>query len=140
MTTLTLDVMTRLNKIMIVDDNDTTNYVTKLFLEKMDAVEVCEVAQNGKEAVDLLLQEGMVFPELILLDINMPIMDGFDFLRAWEKNGWTSKSKIAMFTSSIHPDDQKRAAQFFDVIAYVEKPLNQEKLQSLFRKVENRSL
>ncbi|MEN7547405.1 response regulator [Rapidithrix thailandica] len=127
--------MKKLGCILIVDDDDTSNFVTKLMLDKTDAAHIILMARNGKEAVNYLEENKNNFPDLILLDINMPIMNGFDFLEYWEKKGMTSNSKIVMFSTSIREEDKTKAEQFYDVISYIEKPLNEKKIAALFKEI-----
>ena len=129
--------MKKLGCILIIDDDEVSNLVTKLMLDRVDIAQNIIMALNGKEAVNYLEKCGENFPDLILLDINMPIMDGFDFLEYWEKKGMTSRSKIAMFTTSIRLEDKERASQFYDVVSYIEKPLTESKVESLFEEISS---
>ena len=125
--------MERLKKIMLVDDDDVAGFLTKMIIDNLGIAESVVIAMNGKEAIELLEQEDYIFPDIIFLDINMPIMDGFDFLNAWERNGMETKSKIVMFSSSLRPSDRKQALEFFDVVDYIEKPMTEDKIKELIR-------
>ncbi|MDJ1471418.1 response regulator [Cytophagaceae bacterium DM2B3-1] len=133
--------MARLNYILIVDDDEASNLITRLFLEKADVTDQIHVRMNGVEAVAFIMQHMNALPELILLDINMPLMDGFEFLRRWKANGMTGKSKIVMYTSSGREADIAHAKQYEDVVAYIEKPMSMAKINQLLDAVfgQNRS-
>lgn len=95
-------------------------------------------ARNGKEAIDLLqglVKQQQPLPELILLDINMPVMDGFAFLDAYKKLDFPGKSFviIVMLTTSMNPGDVKRAEQA-GIDDYINKPLLEEALQEILEK------
>lgn len=125
--------MRKLNSILLIDDDPVSNLVTKMMLTYVDAAHELTVVLNGKEALDYLQKNRRSLPELILLDINMPVMSGFDFLDQWERRGLTGSSKICMFTTSTLFEDKDRARYYSDVIAYVEKPLSESRAQKLLQ-------
>ena len=88
---------------------------------------------NGKEAVDFLMTNPDFQhekPSLILLDINMPIMDGFEFLEEYSKldSNLKASTVVVMLTTSLHPRDLERADTFPDLKAYINKPLTKEEI------------
>lgn len=93
-----------------------------------------DVEINGLEAINRLKLTSQ-FPDLILLDINMPIMDGLDFLKNYQLAGFEGKSKIAMYTSSIREADKKVAFAYKDVFEFINKPLTHEKLMDLINQL-----
>lgn len=124
--------MTR--SILVVDDDKICNFLTVSALKKAGIEGEIEVVINGLEAINKL-KEGTTFPDLILLDINMPIMDGLDFLKNYKTEGFEGKTKIAMYTSSIREADKKVAFQHSDVFDFINKPLTHEKLIDLINKL-----
>ncbi|MEQ6122161.1 response regulator [Reichenbachiella sp. MALMAid0571] len=127
--------MEKINTILLVDDDDTGNFVTKMFFLSNKLSVQLEVLENGKEAVDYFDSRTTDFPDLVLLDINMPLMNGFEFLEWYEDNGFTGKTKIAMFSSSIREDDKQKALPFQDVVEYIEKPLTLSKFKMITDKL-----
>jgi CheY-like chemotaxis protein len=91
---------------------------------------------NGKKGIDFVQQRldtGQALPFLILIDINMPIFNGFDFIEGCIKMGFKpdNKPKIAILTSSIHPADIKKARFYKIVDEFLVKPLDTNQLKKL---------
>ena len=103
--------------ILVVDDNKICNFLTVNALKKEGGFGDIEDVINGLEAINLL-KETPQFPNLILLDINMPVMDGLD-----------------MYTSSIRETDKEVAFRCKDVFDFINKPLTNEKLIDLINKI-----
>ena len=123
----------KLNCVLLVDDNESDNFLHKRVLEKSGITDRIEIAMNGKEALDLLITKGKCGqpessycqPELILLDINMPVMDGWEFLEEYQKLEESQKGKIVfiMLTTSSNLVDMARADMMFKSIYFQYKPL-----------------
>ena len=132
-----------LNCVLLVDDDDVNNYLNKLLIKKSGVDVHVEVALNGLIALEYLTSTGQYNgnttfprPELILLDINMPRMNGWEFLDEYEKLDDDKKGGIiiTMLTSSNNADDVNTALNEYGVPSYIYKPLTTEKLQNLFDK------
>lgn len=123
-----------MKSILVVDDDKICNFLTVNALKKAGIEGDIEVVINGLEAINLL-KSASGFPDLILLDINMPIMDGLDFLKNYQSEGFEGKSKIAMYTSSIREADKKVAFAYEDVFEFINKPLTHEKLIDLLNQL-----
>lgn len=126
--------MNRTKSILLVDDDQTTILLTRLFLESMSLNEV-HASSNGQEAIDFIQescqdQEQLNCPDLVLLDLNMPVMDGFEFLEEFEKMNFRHKEKISVVvvSSSDSKRDRERI-QHYNVAGYIVKPLTEEKLR-----------
>ena len=133
----------KLNSILLIDDDEGTNFINKRVIQKADIAEEVVTTYNGSEALDYLCNQGKYenpgkpFPQpmLILLDINMPIMDGWEFLDAYHKLHESKKSKIiiVMLTTSFNPDDSKRAGEYTDISGFKNKPLSIETLNDIIQ-------
>lgn len=115
---------------MLVDDNSIDNYVSKIVVEKENITETITVKSSAIEALDYLKAKTDNFPELIFLDIKMPIMDGFEFLHEFSKFtvDKIENSAIVMLSSSISNADVEAASNEQHVIEYLSKPLSKDKL------------
>jgi CheY-like chemotaxis protein len=120
--------MKKVNCILLVDDNEADNLFHSRTLRKADACNHVEVASNGQEALDYLQKcgdEAHPRPDLIFLDINMPGMNGFEFLEEYANLDPKLKSKaiVFMLTSSLMPEDSERAMKTGMVSDFLNKPL-----------------
>ncbi len=123
-------------KVMLVDDNEIDNIINEKIIEANGFAGSILVYQTGQDALDYLnvhQQDEESLPEIVFLDINMPIMDGFQFLEEFEKFSdlVRSKCKIIMLSSSISPKDIDRAASSKYVKKYLNKPLNARYLDAI---------
>ncbi|MDF0715525.1 response regulator [Muricauda sp. 334s03] len=114
--------MKKVSCIFIVDDDPITVFGIKKMLKSVADCKDIQIFQNGKEAYDALIERqnlGKPIPEVIFLDINMPIMDGWDFLDEMIELNITEHVVINMITSSIDPLDYKKWADFKDRCPYI---------------------
>ncbi|QHL88585.1 response regulator [Nibribacter ruber] len=128
--------MKRLNLILLVDDDETTNYLNKRLLNNLGVAERIEVATNGEEALKFLKTNhaaGHPGPELILLDIKMPVMDGFEFLEEYTHLSAELKNCILvmMLTSSASFYDLERLKQYTTVQRHISKPLQEPHVREI---------
>ncbi len=122
--------------VMLVDDNEIDNIINEKIIEANSFAEQILVFQTGQEALEYLesnQENAEKLPEIVFLDINMPIMDGFQFLEDFEKfsEKVLEKCKIIMLSSSISPKDIDRAASSKYVKKYLNKPLNARYLEAI---------
>ncbi len=118
----------------IIDDDPIYVFCTKRIMVLADFCENFLIFHNGKEALDKLsaiIQKNENLPELILLDLNMPIMDGWEFLEEFTKIPVAQTITILIVTSSINPVDVEKAKQFESVNNYVVKPVTIDKLREI---------
>mgnify|MGYP003638846314 CR=1 FL=1 len=118
-------------KILLIEDDEITNYLTIKKLNNL-GFENIDTAENGLLAIHYLEKNR---PNLIILDINMPIMDGFEFLDFTNKNNLYPNVPIIILTSSGRPSDREQAVRYNSVIDYLEKPLNYDKIQQMLLKI-----
>jgi CheY-like chemotaxis protein len=123
--------MTR--RVMLIDDNESDLLFTRLMLERCDqAYDVVEY-ESAQDALEYLQSDPAHGIAVILLDINMPGMNGFDFLEAYEKLAAANQAEavVVMLTSSPDPRDRSRAETFGTVRGYVTKPIDKATASSL---------
>lgn len=127
-----------LKSIWIVDDDLIARLLIKKRLEKERFSQTIIEFENGQEAFDayLKLERKAEEPELILLDLNMPVMDGWTFLDSIAKQSSESDSlpSVAILTSSIDQEDRDQAKQYSNVISFLKKPLDLNVLKEDFKK------
>ncbi len=138
--------MKQLNCILLIDDDEPTNFLNKMTLEQAGCTRHIQVAQSGQEALDYLLSCGPAVgngktppepcPDLIFLDINMPAMDGWEFLRRYKQLPGEHKGDavLIMLTTSLNPDDETRTHNIPEVSGFENKPLNHVRLERLLKK------
>jgi CheY-like chemotaxis protein len=125
--------------IMLIDDNEIDNLINQKMIEAADITENIYVCSSAKSALEFLRNvehldvADKVLPDLIFLDIDMPLMDGFQFLNEFDRFGAAlrKKSKVAILTSSINPQDSAQSRTYSFVKKYLNKPLNNESLMAL---------
>lgn len=130
----------RFASVMLIDDSKFDNIVNKRLIEMGNFATEILVFTNGRDAIGhlereyLQSQDTVSVPEVIFLDINMPLMDGFEFLEAFAQlpEVITEAMSVVMLTSSINPEDEARSVKSRFVSRYLYKPLTIEKLNSLF--------
>lgn len=123
-----------IKSVLVVDDDEICNFLTVNALRKADVKGVIDIALNGLEAINKLKKNNS-FPDLILLDINMPVMDGINFLRNYKSEGFEGKTKIAMYTSSVRNIDKSQVLKYKDVFDFIHKPISQDKLINLIKEL-----
>lgn len=122
----------------VVEDDAITATLTKLLLEKHLRGGRVQTYTNGQRAFDQLrqaLQAGSdEVPDLILLDLNMPQMDGWEFLDAFAELSITRAVGVLILTSSINPEDRARASRYRNVAGYFAKPLEPDMVAEILRR------
>jgi len=123
-------------RVMLVDDNETDNFISKRIIEITGFSDSIIVKSSGKEALDFL-EENKInpdqLPDLIFLDINMPIVDGFVFLYEFEKFSTLikGKCKVIILSSSDNRRDIDKIVNNDHVIKFLTKPLTETSLNEL---------
>jgi CheY-like chemotaxis protein len=137
--------MKQLNCILLIDDDEPTNFLNKMTLEQAGCTRHIRVAQSGQAALEFLRGSRLhnngscPRPDLIFLDINMPAMDGWEFLAQYRTLPPEKKADtvLIMLTTSLNPDDEKRTRAIPEVSGFENKPLNQSQLDRLLKKYFN---
>ena len=133
----------KLNCVLLIDDDEPTNFLSQMILEEAGYVNEIQVAISGEAALQYLNKVDdhgkdpkYPRPDLILLDINMPAMNGWEFLE--EYNNMNNRHKesivIIMLTTSLNPDDRLRAENIASVSGFEHKPLTEEMLEAIIEK------
>ncbi len=128
--------MKKLNQVLIVDDDEVSNLFCRIVIEHAGITDDAHACTSVLEAFDYLaacINSGIPAPELILMDIDMPEKDGFDFLEHYQKLGYTRSlsTKICILTTPGQQSDSKALLGYPGVIDYVVKPLSEESLKRL---------
>ena len=130
-----------LSSILLVDDDEISNLFNKIFIGKLNLNVNVDFVLNGKEALDLLIPSKdystILMPCLLLLDIKMPIMNGWEFLKAYEEQvspAIRQKIIIVMLTTSEDEADMIKAANNTNIREYINKPLSEKSIKKLIRK------
>ena len=124
--------MTTLKTLTIVDDDDIFVFLTTKIIEQTNLVDLIKVFGNGLDAINFLKENKNnvdALPDIILLDLSMPIMNGWQFLEEYNKLNPTIGKKITIYicSSSISPDDITRAKTISEVSDYIIKPITKDK-------------
>ena len=117
---------------LLIDDNYIDNFVTRRILESSNFADNIIVQQSATDAIDAI-RDGLVKPDVIFLDLRMPLMNGFEFLQEYDKlvDHDKSATKIFMLSSSLDPVDVKRSGQNKYITQFIHKPLTQKILEEL---------
>jgi CheY-like chemotaxis protein len=114
----------------LVDDDYINNFLTERLLRKSSIAREVKAVRNGEEALTYLNEEKNKFPDLILLDIQMPEMDGIGFLKNFKKMILDKKSRVILLTGSVHPEEV-RTLEMLGYHDLIQKPFSEEKLYQI---------
>ncbi len=123
--------------VCLIDDDKIYQFTAKMILEATGLTSSIKTFFNGKEAIEYLThpdnQRPEILPDVIFLDINMPIMNGWDFLNAFELIQSSLPKKIVVYvvSSSVDESDIQKSKGYQTVTDYVIKPINREKYRNL---------
>jgi CheY-like chemotaxis protein len=117
-----------MNKVLLVDDERIFHFLTTKIIEVSGVVCEIQSAYDGKEAL-ALLNDGLN-PDFIFVDLDMPTMNGFQFIEAFKKSDQPGNSKIVVLSSSV-TDDERKKAMTLGADVYLAKPLTENDVRSL---------
>ena len=116
---------------LLIDDNYIDNFVTRKILEGGNFAESIVVVRSATEAI-AALSAGTIKPDVIFLDVRMPLMSGFEFLDEYDKIDMDkSNIKIFMLSSSLDPMDMRKSTDNKYITQFIHKPLTQKAIEEL---------
>jgi CheY-like chemotaxis protein len=130
----------RFSTVMLIDDNEIDNFINQKMIEGCNFADKVYVHTSARSALEFLqnIERNENFPrelipQVIFLDISMPMMDGFQFLDEFEKLSGNIRDglKIMLLTSSINPLDQQKSTSIPAIANYMNKPLTKDHLSNL---------
>ena len=134
----------KLNCIMVIDDDEPTNFINEMVIEEANCTCHLEIIDSGIKALNYLQKastcedkkNSIFLPDLIFLDINMPCMNGWEFLDEYRKlnSRCILKPIIIILTTSLCPDDKQRAEDILEVAGFENKPLTEEMVNRVIRR------
>ena len=130
--------MNKIKTVLLIDDDEPTNFINNKIIQRSGLVEAIHIVNNGQEALLFLSRNDnpvneTPIPDLIFLDVNMPAMDGWEFLTQYKKlkNIQTKNIVIVMLTTSLNPDDEMKAKEIKEVYGFKNKPLTIQMIEEI---------
>ena len=130
----------KLDCILLIDDDEPTNYYNSLIIEETGCANQVRIVQSGKKALEYLANsarpakqgDSCPTPDLIFLDVNMPAMNGWEFLEKYRKiNKHKMRPVVVMLTTSLFPEDVIKAKEIPEISCFESKPLTPEILYKI---------
>ncbi|MEO6548963.1 MAG: response regulator [Ferruginibacter sp.] len=132
----------KLNCIMVIDDDEPTNFLNTLLIEEANCTKHLEIVESGLKAlnyfenIQVAEENECILPDLVFLDINMPCMNGWEFLEEYKHLDKEEMKQpvIIMLTTSLDPEDRLKAANIPEVAGFENKPLTTEMINRIINK------
>ncbi len=126
------------NKInlLVIDDDDINIFIIKKIVEKTEFDINMVAKSNGQQAIDYLTEtiaQQQTLPHLILIDINMPVMNGWEFVEAYQTLGIQQNVDLYILSSSVYENDIEKTKSYASVKGFISKPLSIERLTELIK-------
>lgn len=126
-------------RILLIDDDEPTNYLNNILLTEMKLAEEIVIMQTAIEALNYIdekkKKDPSLLPELIFLDLNLPAMDGWEFMHNFEQ--MQIHIDIIILTTSLNPDDRELCRNFPSIKGFVSKPLSKDAIEQLLPAIEH---
>jgi CheY-like chemotaxis protein len=122
--------------LLVIDDDDINIFIIKKIVEKTGYNVNMTSKGNGQLAIDYLIEvtnDTALFPNLMLVDINMPVLNGWEFLEAYEDLNIPRHPDMYMLSSSVYENDIEKAKTYKSIKGFISKPLSIERLSELLR-------
>ena len=133
----------QVNCIMLIDDNKIDNFFHERVIKKNNAAKTIIAKESGQEALEYLMSgDEQIQPDVIFLDINMPGMNGWEFLEHYKELDKKHQTAmvVVMLSTSENPDDQARASTHGILSDYKSKPLTKEMLEDILSAYKSESV
>lgn len=130
--------MKKIDSICIIDDDPIFVFGARRMIEMANLCKSFMIFKNGKDALENLkplMQAKRALPQIILLDLNMPIMDGWQFLDEFVKIKSDNPVTIYIVSSSIDPNDLKKVKDYNIVSNYIVKPISSDFIKQLTNEI-----
>lgn len=134
--TLTSEMKEKIESVLLVDDDSITNFINERLIKKLNITEEVKISVNGREALKYIHEasQSSSCPELIFLDINMPVMNGLEFLQSYSQGSYCEKKPIIIIlSSSSNRHDFDELNKYPSVCGFVDKPLTEEKVKFILK-------
>ena len=133
------------NRVVLIDDDDVSNFLTGRIISNLDIADELVIHKNGMQALDFFKEQSNhesgrgVKPDLVLLDINMAVVNGFELLEALSLTNFLDNVKVVILSSSQNPKDVDQAAQY-RINGYLTKPLDVLRLKDIINDIFQRQV
>lgn len=124
-----------MKKVLLIDDDKINNFLSSLIINKTNKAEVAKECFNGKEGLEYLMSVKNLpdeqIPDIIFLDLNMPVLDGWQFLQEYILSDELKKIPVYILTSSNYQADMEKSKDFDIVKGYIVKPLKKDVVEEI---------
>lgn len=137
--------MNKFNNILLVDDDPSTSRFHQIVIDRLEITQKISFAKNGRDALDYLLSTGdyksnsdeFVQPEIIIIDLNMPVMNGFRFIELYTEteNFKQNNPKIIVLSTSLIPEEKEKIEENKNIYRFLNKPLTKDSISNLLNEV-----
>ncbi|MES2650386.1 MAG: response regulator [Bacteroidota bacterium] len=124
--------------LLVIDDDDINVFIIKKIVEKTGFDIEMVARNNGQQAIDYInetIAQNNPLPRLVLIDINMPVMNGWEFIEAYEALGIEQKVDMYILSSSVYENDIEKTKSYKAVKGFISKPLSMERLTELVKAI-----
>ncbi len=131
--------MSKLKSILLIDDDQINNFIVVNKLKAIPEIENIYCEENGLAALNFIKttidSDPTKLPCIIFLDINMPLMDGWEFMEEFEKfdRKYIAQMSVYMVSSSVYIDDIEKSKQYAHIKAFISKPLTKDKINAIIQ-------
>lgn len=122
--------------LLVIDDDDINIFIIKKIVEKTGYNIEMSAKGNAQQAVDYLselISNNQQLPDLILIDINMPVMNGWEFIEAYQELDFKKDADLYILSSSVYENDIEKTKSYSSVKGFISKPLSIERLTELIK-------